>query len=332
MKELQLAVDVMRKFGLLRAFGSFGLALIACASCSTNASEAKENTNGGASRTAPEKVLLVESKENMGCLVGQTIVREIELAKEPVALEPAKASEDTSQVRSVYAFLRPPKDLGFTGLFVLKVWVEPKGEPANERLKLERVTAEFGKGDWKVEVRASGKGKLRVEPMWARESNLATVWRTCPEAGLREPFQLQTLVTGPFEAELSKESFELGESVSEFNATLANAGTAEASRLDGCLKGLDLLNRKFGSAETPYLWFLERVTDAAMKEALAGSSGQGALAARLQLDSGKSFSTSRLEFTPSFKLRIAVLDNSGARSGAELSLAISDSAENPSER
>ena len=317
----------MRKFDLVRAPSSIGLALLACVSCSTNASESKSNPNGSAIRITPEKVLLVESKENMGCLVGQTIVREVELAKEPLALESARASEDASQGRSAYAFIRPPKDLGFGGYFVLRVWVEPKGEPANERLRLERVTAELSKGDWKVEVRASGKGVLRIEPMWARESNLAVVWRTCPEAGLREPFRLQTLVAGSFETDWSKESFELQESVSEFVATLGRLETVEAGRLDQCMEGLERLNRKLGSAETPYLWFLEKLSDAAMQEALTGTSGQGAVQARLQLDAGKAFSTSPQEFTPSFKLRIAVLDKSGMRSGAELSLTSLESVE-----
>ena len=329
MKQFWRAVDLMKEFDFVRAFGTIGLALIACLSCSTNASESKGNTNGSAIRTAPEKVLLIESKENMGCLVGQTIVREVELGKQPLALESAKASEDASQGRSAYAFFRPPKDLGFGGYFVLRVWVEPKGEPAKEHLRLERVTAEIGKGDWKVEVRASGKGVLRIEPMWARESNLAVVWRTCPEAGLREPFQLQALVAGSFETEWSKESFELQESASEFVSTLGRLETVEARRLDQCMDGLERLNRKLGSAETPYLWFLEKLSDAAMQEALAGSGGQGAVQARLQLDASKAFSSSRQEFTPSFKLRIAVLDKSGVRSGAELSLTSSDSAESP---
>lgn len=256
----------------------------------------------------------------MGCLIGQRLVEDgLPKLSEGLTIFGGVAAEDASSRRELFLGFAANPDLKLDGFLVFRLWIEPSAAGGPPSVAVANPRFDRSKAGGELSVSASGKGTLRIAPMWALGQSMDTVWRTCPDADLLEPFQGTFLAAQSLEPPLVPgDSFPLSDEARIFKVSFETDVHDQIERVAKGMALLDLLAERLGSAESRWVWQGQKLTAKALQDALRDA-GTAQIAVRF--DDGKTIGTSEDNFDAPVRFRLAVLDKYGHRKGVEVRIA-----------
>lgn len=296
----------------------FALAAAGCREAKT----AEEPSTASRAGTNAVLALVLDSKENMGCMVGQKLVGNVlpELAR-GVSLSGGTGSEDSATVRELYVGFDPSSQIKNSGKLGFRFWVD--GGDAKAIVRNPKV--EMSSGSWKLTFSASGNGRLQARPMWLIGDELEPVWRTCPEADIREAIQGTFLAGGDLEVPGSPpEGFELGADSKDYEVRFDREAIPQIERAARSFAILASLANKLGGAEGRWIWREDLVTKEAVMAAAVEPDSKGKPEIYIRFDDGRTIEAPRADFPPLAKFRLSILSTSGKHLGAEVGISASE--------
>jgi len=264
--------------------------------------------------------LIVETKEQMGCQVDQRALENVgpELRR-GIAFGGGTAGEDSEKRVDLYLGFDATGPARPSGWLVFRIWVEPDAPGSKAQAILTRPSVDWSPIGWSLNLRASGKGVLRLAAGWLRSTDLQRIWRSCPEADIRDVFEGHFLAFAPFDVPLKPyDQTPLKEDAKSVQVHFDKAGLTRIAEIAAAMEALDALAAKFGSAESKWLWREDKLSREALKSGLGKT--QSPLQAIVRPDSGASIATNEPEFAPALRFRLALLTKAGQKVGAEVSI------------
>ncbi len=262
--------------------------------------------------------LILDTKENMGCRVNQKLVENglPELARSGIALGPGLAGEDSTTRQELYLGFAAPDNFGTSGHLAFRLWIEP-GSPGEEpRAVIGRPNLDWNPNGIQLSLRASGKGQLRFEALWCGSPDLEQIWRTCPEADVREAFSGRFLIAHPLEPVLPRDAFTLAEDAQPILLRLSKGAASQLKQRTAAQKLLDQMAASYRVPESRWLWSAAKLNVKSLRERVARASGSFQVV--IAPDTGPILATGDAEFPPCARFRLTLVETSGKRIGAEV--------------
>lgn len=267
------------------------------------------------------QALVINTRENMGYLVGQTV--KVDVTQKLLAADQNLAtiatnssSEDAVKRDELWLIFKAKPLTDLNGYWIVRLWCEQEKPGTDCRITLDSVGLDSAGKIGVFLAKVKGDGLIRTQMLYSRTPVIQQTWSMFGGEGVRELFKLAFfnayVLEGDFEGSPGLRLKDKWEKLAlVFNPSFSE----QAAAIDKCQGILQELAEGFAVKGEPWLWKRTAFTANALKSKLKGTSQLACY-----FDDGTKLELGTTNFVPQLRQRLAFQDPSGKIITAELRL------------
>ncbi len=278
---------------------------------------------GAGADIAPTKALVVQTRENMGCLTKQSLKQDASrlVARsdgKAVMLSEIKNSEDVARRQELYLVFPAKAIKRLPGYLILRLsCASDRSQPAS--LALDSAVLRRKGKTWIAILKVKSNGSLHAQMLYSRRPEFVTARFSCPEADVNEPVPVTFYRAYPLEGDVGGVPSQPADQWRALELTINPVALQDAPLVDICQQLLQAMEKKFASAGAPLIWPRSRVTEKALRDLTRQvARGKIKIQVALKSDDGNVIKTGRDDFVAHLRQRLALRQPDGKLVGAQL--------------
>jgi hypothetical protein len=270
----------------------------------------------------PHKAFMVFTEEAWGCVSGQRIISEVtdKVTVSDTAfvrLDEIKNSEDRDNRSELYLYFPAQEINNLPGYYILRLSVRHTAPDKQGYLMVDKAGLAYEDKKFFLEISATAEGTLAADLFYSRHKDMQTIYLSCPEADVFEPFKAEHLRLYAVQTGLKMQPFSRPENWTTLRSELGPHLLIKASAIDACEQVLERIDKEFSAPEhLPFLWQKSLLTTSAIERILSASPDRPNMDYSLSITLNNKGKTELLNigsssFVPIVVQKIAVSDGPG---------------------
>lgn len=282
----------------------------------------------GKATVVPEFAFVMDTRESKGFLIGQTVRADVteQISKEDLLVTRVEAMPTVGNVvhRNELVVCFAAKAINrLEGYYLFKLGSCSGGDTGAVLLVDQAYLQKAGHG-WQFVVKAKSDGMITLQVLYSRNPEMRRVWLV-DSTNVFGPQPSDFLYAYPLNGNVA--STLVLDPQKEWQSMvleLDSAMLAAAVRMDWCLYLLEYLNNLFTAPEGAFIWIRSWIRSEIIQEIIQKSGVRWKTRVLIITEQGMRIPVGETDFVPLLRQKIALKNNDGSLTGAEVWIGISE--------